>query len=530
MKPLIVCQLHQLRRHHSGWWCLALVLGFVAILSLGVTFVAALDPGPAAARPATRQPGLQASPFATSSSSALEPVSFAGAQSSSVPGHIQATQAVSHTVFLPIVSKGYPIQVLDSPFGLQIYGREYDLANTIVEAGASWIHIPLRWAQIEPQDTTPQNYHWSASFEQGLAKLSARNMKVILTLYDNPSWAATYPAGPIDKTDPADLREFMVAAVSRYSKPPFNVKYWEIYSEPDNGDPYYASAGWGYFGNNPQGYVDVLSLLYGPIKAADPQAHIVFGGLAYDNWTETGGPFVKSFLDKVLSLGGGSYFDVMNFHYYVLFHAHWDGYGIGITGKCNYLQGILSAHKVSKPIICTEASMWSDPAHDGSDELQTRYVPQLYARTLSTDLQATVWFLLQDRNDLGAFKYGLLNPDASPKFSFDAYGTLTRQLAAATYLQTLNPAEDGTGQIEAYEFLSQGGPEHVIVAWSMDSSGHPMSIRTGQVVMVDRFGSETVLGPETDGRVHLNIGGCSDGPTQWVIGRCPVYLRFVPES
>ena len=91
------------------------------------------------------------------------------------------------------------------------------------------------------------------------------------------------------------------------------------------------------FGHNPQAYVDILSAIYGPMKAADPQAQIVFGGLAYD-WfilSPTDGPFVEDVVDDVLALGGGAYFDVMNFHFYSIHHVRWDACGTGIIGKAN---------------------------------------------------------------------------------------------------------------------------------------------------------------------------------------------------
>jgi hypothetical protein len=516
-----------LRRSSRGWQLVAVLLVCGMVLGLGVQLVVAKD-RPSAIT-SSLDPGASDS-AANSAATVQHDASLEGAPVSA-PGSIGATEAANYTRFLPMILGGYPFQVTDSAFGLQIYEPEYDEAGTIAEAGASWIHIPLFWEDIEPVDTTPENYQWPADFDEGLAKLSARNMRIILTLYRNPSWAATYPSGPIDKTDIAELTEFMVAAVEHYGKPPYNVKYWEIYNEPDNGSEFYASNGWGYFGNDPQAYVDVLAAVYGPMKAVDPQAQIVFGGIAYDNWTPTG-PFVESFLDDVLRIiktQGGTYFDVMNFHYYILFHDEWDKYGTGIIGKHKFLSDKLAEYGFNNPFLCTETSMWSDGAHDGSAELQSRYVPEVFARGMAAQLEGTIWFMLRDWSFVGAYKYGLLDSDYQPKPAYYAYQTLSQQLAHAEYVQTLNPATDGSQQIEAYEFLSGGGPLHIIVAWSKDDQSHPMRLSTDQVVMVDRLGVETTLLADADGQVWLDIGNCSDqDPVQNNIGRCPVYLRFVP--
>ena len=503
------------RRSLLGWNIGLSLLILSVTLALGAILVAALDL-PSADGPLRRPRNYDFYP------SGMEPRPSVFASEAT----LLASETPTRTLFLPFVVKAYPTHVVDSSFGVQLYYDWYTQAETIAKMGASWIRIPLNWSQHEPENTTPANYQWPAGFGEGLAQLSTRNINVILTLSGNPSWAADYPAGPVHNTD--DLREFMVAAVQHYGKPPYNVKYWEIYNEPDNADPFYASYGWGYFGYKPLAYVAILSAIYEPMKTADPEAQIVFGGIAYDNWTTTGGPFIKAFPDDVLVNGAGAYFDVMNFHYYILFHQEWDPYGPGVIGKYNFLRDKLASYGLSKPFVCTEASMWSDEAHSGSEELQSRYVPQVFAQTMAAGLQTTIWFMFIDEDGPGVYKYGLLNPDSSPKPAYFSYQILDRQLAGAEYLVTLDPAEDGSGQIEAYEFTVPDSPAHVIVAWSRDEASHPMSVKTAQLVQVDRLGNETTFYADPDGFVRLDVGSCSDGAVQLTIGRCPVFLRFQP--
>ncbi len=132
-------------------------------------------------------------------------------------------------------------------WGVQIYGQNLRVEN-MDKVGAGVVRVPLEWKTIEPANTTPANYQWPAEFEGQLAQLAARNIRIILTLMGNPSWAATYEAGPIDKTDVSELVQFMEAAVDRYSAPPYNIKFWEIYNEPDNARKSRAAhGGWGYF-------------------------------------------------------------------------------------------------------------------------------------------------------------------------------------------------------------------------------------------------------------------------------------------
>jgi hypothetical protein len=435
-------------------------------------------------------------------------------------GAAEATQTFPYKQFLPLVA-GDAGSRLEVPFGVEIYSRDPVIATRTHEAGARWARIPFHWDRFEPQNTTPENYNWSASLEQQLVDLSAKNVRVIFTLNRNPSWAATYLGGPIDLVPMSELVEFVTASVARYGAPPYNVKYWEIYNEPDNGDPTYAADGWGYFGDNPQGYVDVLAALYGPIKAVDPDAKVVLGGLAHDWFVEEGGPFVRDFVDNVLLLGGGAYFDVMNFHYYVPFHIRWDQYGQGIIGKATSLrERMASQGVVDKPFICTESGMWSSEYSDppGSDEIQSRYVAKLFARSAAADLDATIWYTLVDHPDLGHIKRGLINSDYTLKPAYIAYQTMAQQLGPAEYVRTLSHAETGSDWIEAYAYITKDGTTNLYVAWTRDELERNMSVATSQLVVVDKFGAQTILSDGDDGTV--------DGQVTVTLGPSPQFLRF----
>ena len=439
---------------------------------------------------------------------------------------VQASASPTHTVVLPVMFRNY-WEKPESLLGLQIYtGHNEEVANRAYQAGAQWAHVPLIWSQVEPQNTTPQHYQWSETLDEWLAQPSAREIRVILTFTGNPTWAAEYPGGPLrDGVDPGELVEFLEAAVAHYSVPPYNVKHWEFYNEPDNGDELYAERGWGYWGYRAADYAAMLESVYQPMKAVDPEAQIVLGGLAYDWFTTAGGPFVREFLDGVLENNGGAFFDVMNFHYFPSFQANWAPYGVDIIGKAVFLRDKLASYGVEKPFICTETGMWSDAANNSSDELQSRYVPQVFVRSMAADLEYTIWFKLIDDDALGAHKWGLLTSELVPKPSYQAYLTLARQLFPAEYARTLPPVETGSEHVEAYEFLPSPGPERsgpgrIIVAWTNDEFDHIMALQHSELVLADKYGIETVIRDGDDGQV--------DGLAHVQVGPSPVYLRSAP--
>lgn len=468
---------------------------------------------------------VHAAPQPLSASASIAEPSTVGsqaAQTAIVSDDQHVPTSYDYAFFLPLVL-GDVRRAANSALGLQLHEISPTQVDRVYDAGASWIRIPLNWSHIEPENTTPENYQWPSDVNEQLAKAGVLNIRVILTLKSNPSWAATYANGPIDLVDIGELVEFMEAAVAHYGPAPYNIKYWEIYNEPDNTSAWHAKKGWGYFGLEPDTYAQMLSALYGPMKAVDPEAQIVFGGIAYDGWESEGGHFAEDFVDRVLRNGAGAYFDVMNFHYYWPFHEKWDSYGRGIIGKATAMRDKLASYNVYKPLICTETSMWSGGGSDpypGSDEEQSRYIPQVFARSMAVDLGATIWFRLRDYDFPGVWEYGLLRPDLSPKPSFPAYQIMARQLVPTQYIRALDSNETGSDQIEAYEFARQDGSTLTIVVWTNDEQIHALPLDTGEVTVVDKYGSENTIYDRDD--------GLEDGRLWIDIGPSPVYLSYQP--
>jgi len=230
----------------------------------------------------------------------------------------------------------------------------------------------------------------------------------------------------------------------------------------------------------------------------------------------------------VLANGGGDYFDVMNFHYYLAFAADWASYGIDILGKYNYLHDKLASYGVYKPFICTETSMWSDAANDGSDELQSRYVSQVFARSMSAGFRFTIWFRFLDDGLLGTHKWGLLNEYQNPKLAYRAYQILARQLGGTVYVRTWPLSETISGALEVYEFgpgeaaALPDGTTRIVLAWTNDENEHMLMIRAGELLLVDKYGLEQTVQDGDDGLV--------DGRIWLSIGPSPVYLRLAEQE
>lgn len=424
--------------------------------------------------------------------------------------------SLTYTTWLPLVFNNR--QRDDLPYGIHVFHADEPAQEKIVGMQSRWVRIPFHWGAVEPENTTPDHYQWPAALDQQLIDLAAQNIQVILLFGGNPRWAATYYYGPIDRTDLSEVTEFMQAAAARYRQPPFNIRHWEMYNEEDCGDPLYADYGAAYFGHFPQEYVDILAAVYQPVKAVAPDVQILMGGIAYDLW-EPDGAFVHDFLDQVLQRGGANYFDMMNFHYYVAFDSVWAPYGHGILGKLAFLRDKLADYGVEKPFLCSESGWFSDEP-GGSAEVQARYAVQLYARVLSVDMKPVIWFQLVDDSMPGPPKWGLLNPDMSPKPAYFAYQTTTSQLTHARYVRELSDAATGSSAIEAYEFALTAEDMATVVAWTNDWITHSLTITSPLVTRVDKLGTSDIVYDWHDGMV--------DGRVILEIGPSPVFLRYNP--
>ena len=446
---------------------------------------------------------------------------------------ISATGA--YTVHLPFLGSCCSTAV--PPFAVQTYGALNSAGDLdeIADAGARWIRVPISWRSIEPTDTTPANYHWSG-LDASVANAEAEGVQLILTLGGQPSWAAILPEGPVTNTE--DILEFAGALVERYDDDGVDdapgspqVNHFELYNEPDNGDPEHAAGGfgcWGDFKNEVPGcgdaedYAALLQALHPVMKDASSQANLVFGGLALDWFASDGGPFDPDFMETVLAeCQGQDCFDVMNFHYYPPFRRHWEPYGPGIIGKANSVRETLEAYgRGEMPIICTETS-WYSAGTWGSHELQSRYAVKGYVRGMAAGLDVVTWFWAQD----GGYDVepGLLDDDLQPKDAYRAYQEMTTRLGTAIYQRPLTAAETGDERIEGYVFQTCRG--RLDVVWTEDDDWFdagdptlPLTVEATSLRVVDKFGNETVYRDEddgaTDGRVTVSVGGS------------PLYLEY----
>ena len=301
----------------------------------------------------------------------------------------------------------------------------------IVASGAQWVRANVNWKDVEPV-AGQMNPWWLSTIDYAVAQLSAHGVKVLMPVADGvPYWASADPARYTDGSgvqhwnqywhaaNAADYAAFIKVVVARYA--PKGVHAYEIWNEP-NYVHFWPS------GPNPADYATLLKAAYPAVKAADPTATVVMGGLSLNDY---------SFVSGLYAAGAGRSFDAAAVHPYTDATnpaTCWtDASG---RNAASAFCGIQSVHNVmaangdaSKPIWLTEMG-WSTCSCPGGVSETTA------ASYLSTALQALASypyvaraFVYNLRNDFWLnnapsnieANYGLLRIDFSVKPGFAAF-------------------------------------------------------------------------------------------------------------
>jgi hypothetical protein len=391
-----------------------------------------------------------------------------------------------------------------SIMGVEV-GRGKAVAGKAGEAKLSWVRYNgILWPDVEPNRG---NRNWGAlsGFENDIKALSAEGLSPIVIVRQAPSWAQKDGlCGPIREDALDDFANFMAEVVNRYKGSPYNVKYWEMGNEPDVDpsliDPSMPFGCWGdasdpYYGGGY--YAEMLKKVYPAIKAADPNAKVVMGGVLLDcdptNPPDGKDCLPSKFLEGILRNGGGNALDIISFHAYGLWwpsiidsdlsNPAWQHRGGALLGKLDFIRTVMRDYGVNKPIHMNEGGLLCHESNSAcpSDTFfnaQATYIPRLYARAWANGIQAVVWYSLDDP---GWRHAGLLDPSGNIRPAYTALKFMSNLLGGARYKQRLS-----SGNLEGYAF-QQGSTEYYIY-WTNDGSTQSVSVPNGTQAAYNKLG------------------------------------------
>jgi hypothetical protein len=294
----------------------------------------------------------------------------------------------------------------------------------------------------------------------------------------------------------ADYGRFLAALVARYRD---RVSYWELGNEPDV-DPSLvpSSSPYGCQGNSKDRYYGgerygrMLRAVAPAIRAADPSARIVLGGLllAEPATTARGLGNPERFFEGVLRSGAADSFDIVAYHSYPFYtrpsYDHdlyagdtWTTLGGWTLGKASFVRGVMARYGVSKPLWLNEAGLRCEPLYyapcsdppEAYFQAQADQLVRMMVRAAAADIDQISWYTLDGPGWLGN---GLLDANQQPRPSFVAYRRLIAALRGYIHVQAVS---DYGPAVEAYRFVKSDSS--VDVLWSRSAAVVTVAVPLG---------------------------------------------------
>ena len=299
------------------------------------------------------------------------------------------------------------IGVADSNiWNLDAAGVDQNL-DALQSIGVTSVRLPVPWMHIETQSGT---YDWS-QMDTIVSAAQARGMSIVGTITGNPSWDGTVAIG---QPDAQAYASFAAAVASRYSS---QISAFEIWNE-ENSQGFFSGS------NSAAAYTAVLKAAYTAIKAVDPSATVVVGGLAAVATISGLEQSPQKFLNAILANGAAGYFDAIAYHPYNLGTQLSEGAGLAESplNQLNALRAALNAYGLNDTQIW--ATEYGEPTTPGtaSPDQQASYIANFIVtwQALSKTLNLGPAYLYTTRDTAsGALSdeanYGLFYTDGTPK-------------------------------------------------------------------------------------------------------------------
>jgi putative intracellular protease/amidase len=285
----------------------------------------------------------------------------------------------------------------------------------MTSAGVHDLRIMVPWAAIERQ---PGQYDWTTVDRMVDAAVS-QHVSVLATLNSPPAWAVEPGQPPVTgrPDSPAVFGRFAGAVAAHYRG---KVSAYEIWNEP-NSTAFFEPA------PDPAGYVDLLKAAYPAIKAADPSAVVVSGGL---------GPLVDrpsvaidavEFVRDMYAAGAKNYFDALAYHPYQ-YTMKFSEAGYHPDSPINQLAGMrdlmLLNGDLGKRIWATE---YGEPSVPVGEAQQAAYLADMLGKWRTIPYAGPLYvYTMRDRNSLSRDPedtLGIYRSDGTAKPAADVIGS-----------------------------------------------------------------------------------------------------------
>lgn len=436
----------------------------------------------------------------------------------------------------------------DDHFGVVWINPPRELASPqrmrqAVDLGARWDRFPFYWNEVQPASGDTFDFSY---LDRAVNHDIANGFQVQGILLGAPQWAV---AGGHISMDA--WQKYVFETVNHFKG---RVHYWEIWNEPDliNGD----GRGVFWYWSIPD-YYHLLKIGYQAVKAADPNAKVLMGSLAFPHNNQD---FFPKFLEEMSRDGtareNNQYFDILPLHLYGRAATLFD-LPMGYIGSPDFagFHSLMGNYGFDKPIWVNEAGVgiWdtgtgkNGPGRATMSE-HASYIIQAFAYGLAGSVDKIFVFQVYDdgagANDPTTGNkveyYGLVSNAGEPRPGYTAYQTAARYFSNAQLVTRVNLNRNGSADVKGLDIITMYGTPNgkVTVLWNNDGGPNervrliadwPRATRVDklghqqQVAAVDGV-YDIQLAPATN---NNNFGcytpsGCR--PNDFIIGGDPVIL------
>lgn len=344
--------------------------------------------------------------------------------------------------------------------GVQFHGMwsSYDdtkraqVLDLMVAAGMKSVRIDMAWRAFE-ETGKGAIATWYVNRADSIVNMArARNLEVLITLLDTPSWANGGQAKNVPPNEPQDYADFAGWLANHFKG---KVSAYEVWNEPN------LSGFWST--EDATSYAALVRAAYAAVKSSDPAA-IVVAGVTSQNDTD--------WLARMYAAGVVGFYDVLSVHAYQ--GPANDAPEIPDTGQWWRMDHVKAVHELmvqygdaTKPIWATEFG-WSTHDNTGITEPWLLGVTEAqqadyFARALSwfasrhPYVTRLFWYNERDRTN-GTVQdqhYGLLRTDLTAK---PAYAAIKAMLTGGPTSTSMSPGATPTSTTTATSSTTVAAP------------------------------------------------------------------------
>jgi len=289
-------------------------------------------------------------------------------------------------------------------------------ASLMQEDGVGWVRVDFLWQDIEPQEG---NFDFD-KYDLIVSLLRSKGIHVLGILHYSADWASACGKWNCPPRENKFFIKYATSVIRRYKD---QVKYWELWNEPDSFTYWKEQDGL-------KSYCALLREVYTAAKQVDPECKILNGGLA------NGASSVNHLYDN----GAKGYFDILNIHFFQNPLSPGAIKAVESYPKLAYKIMQRNGDGDKKiwitEIGCPGVKRWLKTdnwwlGNNPSESGQAKWLKDVYSKLLEDPhVEKVFWAFFRDtRNhwNNGVDYFGLLRWDFSRKPSFYAYKECSRK-------------------------------------------------------------------------------------------------------